>query len=198
MLVMGRLETMAALEGRRVAFLVANEGVEEVELTQPWAAVSDAGGEPVLLAPKGGTVQAYNHLTPGEGFAVDVPLADAELDAFDALVLPGGVANADALRLSHEAVRFVHEAADAGMPIAVICHGPWTMIDAGLVRDRTLTSWPSLRTDIMNAGGEWVDREVVVDRTDVNTIVSSRKPDDLPRFCEEMVKAFASAPAAAR
>jgi protease I len=198
MLVMGRLETMAALEGRRVAFLVANEGVEEVELTRPWAAVSDAGGEPVLLAPKGGTVQAYNHLTPGEGFAVDVPLADAELDAFDALVLPGGVANADALRLSHEAVRFVHEAADAGMPIAVICHGPWTMIDAGLVRDRTLTSWPSLRTDIMNAGGEWVDREVVVDRTDLNTIVSSRKPDDLPRFCEEMVKAFASAPAAAR
>ncbi len=189
---------MAALDGRRVAFLVANEGVEEVELTRPWAAVADAGGEPVLLAPQGGTVQAYNHLTPGEGFAVDVPLVDAELDAFDALVLPGGVVNADELRTVHEAVRFVREAADAGMPIAVICHGPWTMIDAGLVRGRTLTSWPSLRTDIQNAGGEWVDREVVVDRNGVNTIVSSRKPADLPRFCEELVTAVAEAPAAAR
>ena len=189
---------MAALEGRRVAFLVANEGLEQVELTQPWAAVSDAGGEPVLVAPRGGTVQAYNHHAPGDGFAVDVPLRDAEVDAFDALVLPGGVVNADELRTVPAAVRFTHELADAGKPIAVICHGPWTMIDAGLVRDRTLTSWPSLRTDIMNAGGEWVDRDVVVDRNRVNTIVSSRKPDDLPRFCAELVKVFAAAPAAAR
>src|SRR5579871_5471446 len=181
---------MAGLEGRRVAFLVANEGVEEVELTRPWAAVIDAGGEPVLLAPKGGTVQAYNHLTPGEGFAVDVPLADAELDAFDALVLPGGVVNADALRLVHEAVHFVREAAEAGMPIAVICHGPWTMIDAGLVRGRTLTSWPSLRTDIMNAGGSWVDAEVQVCTSGPNVLVTSRKPDDLPAFCDQLRSQF--------
>jgi len=183
------------LSGKRVAFLVANEGVEQVELTRPWQAVLDAGGEPVLVAPEAGQVRALNHLDRGDTFEVDEPLSEAAPHRFDALVLPGGVANPDHLRMTPEAVHFVHEFADASKPIAVICHGPWTLIDAGLVSGRTITSWPSLRTDITHAGGEWVDREVVVDRDGPSTIVSSRKPDDLPAFCEQLVSVFAATPA---
>jgi protease I len=181
------------LDGKRIAFLVANEGVEQVELTEPWKAVQQAGGTPVLVARKRGAVQAFHHLDKAEVFTADESLADASPDRFDALVLPGGVANPDQLRMQPPAVHFVHEFSDAAKPIAVICHGPWTMVDAGLVRDRTMTSWPSLRTDITNAGGEWIDEEVVVDASGPSTIVSSRKPDDLPRFCETFVRTFSQA-----
>jgi protease I len=183
------------LDGKRIAFLVANEGFEQVELAEPWKAVGNAGGQPVLVAPESGMAHGFNHLDRADSFKVDVPLAEAQPDAFDALVLPGGVANPDFLRMQPEAVHFVREFADASKPIAVICHGPWTMIDAGLISGRTLTSWPSLRTDITNAGGEWVDREVVVDREGPSTIVSSRRPDDLPAFCKELVSVFAATPA---
>jgi deglycase len=183
------------LQGKRIAFLVANEGVEQVELTEPWRTVEAAGGEPVLVSLESGQVQAFNHLDKGERFPVDQRVADADASSFDALVLPGGVANPDQLRMHPEAVRFVHEFGDRGRPIAVICHGPWTLIDAGLVRDRRITSWPSLRTDITNAGGEWVDEQVVVDRSGPSTIISSRKPDDLPAFTEQLVEVFATASA---
>ena len=143
-------------------------------------------------------MQAFNHLDRADRFRVDRRAADTDAFAFDALVLPGGVANPDQLRMHPEAVRFVREFVEQGQPIAVICHGPWTMIDAGAVRDRRLTSWPSLRTDITNAGGEWVDEQVVVDRSTPPTIVSSRKPDDLPAFVEQMVEVFATASAHAR
>jgi protease I len=186
------------LQGKRIAFLVANEGVEQVELTEPWRTVEAAGGEPVLVSLEAGEVQAFNHLDKGDRFRVDQRVADTDASAFDALVLPGGVANPDELRTHPHAVRFVREFGDRGDPIAVICHGPWTMIDAGLVRGRRLASWPSLRTDITNAGGEWVDAPVVVDRSGPSTIVSSRWPDDLPAFIEQMVEVFATAPANAR
>ena len=182
----------AALEGKRIAFLTSNEGVEQIELTEPWLAVKEAGGEPVLLAPNDGEVQAFNHLDKADSFPVDETVDAANPDQFDALVLPGGVANPDQLRMQPAAVRFVHQLADAGKPIAVICHGPWTLIDAGLVAGRRFTSWPSLSTDLTNAGAEWVDEEVVVDSNGTNTIVSSRKPDDLPRFCTQMIETFSS------
>ena len=182
-----------SLEGRRIAFLVAPEGVEQVELTEPWKAVQQAGGRPTLVSTKPGEVQAFNHLDKADTFPVDTTVEDADASAFDALVLPGGVANPDFLRMQPPAVHFVHEFSDQAKPIAVICHGPWTMVDAGIVRGRTMTSWPSLRTDITNAGGEWVDEEVVVDANGASTIVSSRKPDDLPRFCEQVVQTFSQA-----
>ena len=182
-----------ALEGKRVAFLMANEGVEQVELTEPWKAVQNAGGEPVLLAPEPGEVQAFNHLDKADRFPVDRAVEHADPEQFDALVLPGGVANPDQLRIKPPAVHFVHRMAETGRPIAVICHGPWTMIDAGLVSGRRFTSWPSLRTDLTNAGADWVDEVVVVDTNGPNTIVSSRKPHDLPRFCEELVHTFSQA-----
>jgi protease I len=181
------------LDGKRIAFLVANEGVEQVELTEPWKAVQEAGGTPVLVSPKRGEVQAFNHLDKGDVFTADESLDDADPGRFDALVLPGGVANPDQLRMQPPAVHFVRAFSDEAKPIAVICHGPWTMVDAGVVRDRTLTSWPSLRTDITNAGGEWVDEEVVVDASGPSTIVSSRKPADLPRFCDTLVQTFSQA-----
>ncbi len=182
-----------ALEGKRIAFLMANEGVEQVELTEPWKAVENAGGKPVLLAPDAGEVQAFKHLDKADRFPVDVTVDQADPEQFDALVLPGGVANPDQLRTKPPAVHFVRQLAESGRPIAVICHGPWTLIDAGLVPGRRLTSWPSLTTDLTNAGAEWVDEVVVVDTTGPNTIVSSRKPDDLPRFCEELVRVFSQA-----
>jgi protease I len=182
-----------ALEGKRVAFLTANEGVEQVELTEPWKAVQDAGGHPVLVAPDAGEVQAFNHLDKADRFPVDLTVDEAGAAQFDALVLPGGVANPDQLRTKPPAVHFVRQMAEAARPIAVICHGPWTMIDAGLVPGRRLTSWPSLRTDLTNAGADWVDEVVVVDTNGPNTIVSSRKPDDLPRFCEQLVQVFSQA-----
>jgi protease I len=178
---------MSELSGKRIAFLVAQEGVEEVELTKPWEALKAAGATPELIAPKRGAVQAMNHLDKGSTFPVDRTLEEAQPQEYDAVVLPGGVANPDELRLEQRAVRFLQELSAEGKPIGVICHGPWTLIEADLVRERTLTSWPSLKTDIRNAGGKWVNEEVVVEQG----IVSSRKPDDLPAFCAKIVEEFA-------
>jgi protease I len=177
-------------EQRRVAFLVANEGIEQVELTVPWRAVEETGGIPQLIAPKAGEVLAMNHLDKGDRFSVDGTTADLRVDDFDAVVLPGGVANPDQLRLDRPAVTFVRAMFGAGKPVAAICHGPWTLIEANVVRSRTLTSWPSLKTDIVNAGGSWVDEEVVVDTSGGNTLVTSRKPDDLKAFCDALTEAF--------
>ena len=181
------------LEGLRVAFLCANEGVEQVELEQPWEAVHGAGATPVLVAPKPGEVQAMHHLDKGERFPVDEVTSEARPADYDAVVLPGGVANPDQLRLDGPAVRFVRAVSEEGKPVAVICHGPWTLVEAGLVRGRTLTSWPSLRTDIVNAGGFWVDEPVVVCDSEPNLLVTSRKPDDLPVFCDTLRRVFAGA-----
>jgi protease I len=178
------------LDGRRIAFMVANEGIEQVELTEPWQAVKDAGGTPELLAPQPGDAQAFNHLDKGDTFTVDRAIRDADPGGYDGLVLPGGVANPDQLRTVPEAVAFVKAMFDAGKPAAVICHGPWTLVEGDLVRGRTLTSWPSLQTDIRNAGGTWVDREVQTCTDGPNVLVSSRKPDDLPAFCREFVSVF--------
>jgi protease I len=175
------------LEGMRIAFVVANEGIEQVELTEPWKAVEEAGGQPVLVAPKAGTVQAFNHLDKADTFPVDVTTEEATLDDFAGVVLPGGVANPDQLRTDEAGVRFVGEAVRRGLPVGVICHGPWTLVEAGVLDGRTITSWPSLQTDIRNAGGTWVDEEVVVD----NGLVSSRNPDDLPAFCSKLVEELA-------
>ncbi|HUA12643.1 MAG TPA: type 1 glutamine amidotransferase domain-containing protein [Solirubrobacteraceae bacterium] len=180
------------LEQKTVAFLVAQEGVEQVELEEPWRAVEQAGGEPRLVSQRHGEVQAFEHLDKASRFTVDVTLDDADADEFDALVLPGGVANPDELRTDSRAIRFVRDFFAAGKPVGVICHGPWTLVEADLVRGRRLTSWPSLQTDIRNAGGEWVDEEVVVDEG----LVSSRKPDDLPAFRETIVEEFAAGPRA--
>ncbi len=181
------------LQDVRVAFLVANEGIEQVELTKPWKAVMEAGGRPELIAPQSGTAQAVNHLEPADRFDVDRTTAELEVDEYDAAVLPGGVANPDQLRMDDGAVAFVRAMVDAGKPVAAICHGPWTLIESDVVRDRTLTSWPSLHTDIINAGGHWVDKEVVVCKSDQtpNTLITSRKPDDLPAFCRTLVAEFA-------
>jgi protease I len=180
-----------ALRGRRVAFLVANDGVEQVELTEPWRAVEEAGGIPTLIAPDAGTVQGRNHLDVGDTFDVDQLLEGATADDYDALVLPGGVANPDELRTRPDAVGLVWSFVEAGKPVAAICHAPWTLVEGGLVAGRRLTSWPSLRTDITNAGGEWVDQEVVVSDDGPNTLITSRRPDDLDAFCRELVQALA-------
>lgn len=171
------------LSGKRVAFVVANEGIEQAELTEPWKAVEGAGGTPQLIAPKAGDAQAFHHLDPADRFPVDVTTADAVAAEFDALVLPGGVANADQIRTDDAAVRFVQTIVADGKPVAVVCHGAWILAEADVLRDRTLTSWPSLRTDLENAGARWVDEEVHVD----GNLVSSRKPDDLPAFCEQLL-----------
>ncbi len=178
-----------------VLFLVANEGVEEVELTRPWQAVEEAGGRPVLVAPEAGTVQAFNHLDKGARFEAERATADLDVGAVAGIVLPGGVANPDQLRTDEHAVRFVASCFEARKPAAVICHGPWTLVEADVVRGRTLTSWPSLKTDIRNAGGRWVDEQVVVCTDGPNTLVTSRKPDDLDAFCAAMVQTFALEPA---
>ena len=174
------------LQGKRIAFLAA-DGVEQVELTEPWKAVQEAGGEPELLSIESGEVQGFNHLDRGDTFPVDREVARADAADYDGLVLPGGVANPDFLRGDENAVRFVREFFEQGKPVGAICHGSWTIVEAGVVRDRTITSWPTLRTDIRNAGGNWVDEEVVVDAG----LVSSRKPDDLPAFCAKIVEEFA-------
>lgn len=181
------------LEGRTVAFIVSNEGIEQAELTSPWKAIKDAGGRPVLVAPKAGSVQAFNHLDKADTFPVDLTTADANVDDFDAAVLPGGVANADELRTDEPAVALVTDFFESGRPVAVICHGPWTIVEADKVRGRTLTSWPSLQTDIRNAGGEWVDREVQVCESGPNVLISSRKPDDLDAFNAKLLEVFAAA-----
>jgi protease I len=175
------------LDGKKIAFLVANEGVEQVELTSPREAVEGAGAATELISIEPGEVQAFNHLDKGDKFPVDRTVDAAASDDYDALVLPGGVANPDLLRINEGAVRFVRSFVDSGKPIGVICHGPWTLVEAGAVKGRTITSWPSLRTDITNAGGEWVDREVVND----HGLVSSRKPDDLPAFNAKIIEEFA-------
>ena len=174
------------LKGKKIAFLAA-EGVEQVELTEPWKAVEQAGAQPQLLAPEAGQVQAFNHLDKADKFDVDRTVADASESDYEALVIPGGVANADFLRMDDGAVRFTRSFFEAGKPVAVICHGPWMLVEADVARNRTITSWPSLKTDIRNAGGNWVDQEVVVD----NGLVTSRKPDDLPAFCAKLVEEFA-------
>ena len=180
------------LGGMKVAFLVANEGVERVELTDPWRAVSESGGQPVLIALEAGEVRTMDHLDWAERRPVDVVVAEADPADYDALVLPGGVANPDQLRMDRAAVQFVSALFAAGRPAAVICHGPWTLIEAGLVQGRTLTSWPSLRTDITNAGGTWVDESVQVCPAGPNVLVTSRRPDDLPDFNRAMLEAFSS------
>jgi protease I len=178
---------MPDLQNKRIAFLVANEGVEQVELTEPWKAVERAGAQPQLISLEEGQVQAFNHLDKADTFEVDRSVGDADPSEYDGLVLPGGVANPDFLRMDERAVSFARSFFEAGKPVGVICHGPWTLVEADVVRDRTITSWPSLRTDIRNAGGKWVDEEVVVDEG----LVSSRRPDDLPAFCAKIVEEFA-------
>ncbi|MBW8794902.1 MAG: type 1 glutamine amidotransferase [Streptomyces sp.] len=175
----------------RIAFLVAPEGVEQVELTEPWKAVSDAGHEPVLVSTKPGKIQAFDHLDKAETFPVDEVAGETSAGSFGGLVLPGGVANPDFLRMDEKAVAFVRDFFDGGRPVAAICHAPWTLVEADVVRGRTLTSWPSLRTDIRNAGGTWVDEQVKVCDGGPNTLVTSRKPDDLKAFCEAFVDVFA-------
>jgi len=172
------------LSSKRVAFLVAPEGVEQVELTEPWKAVEGAGGSPELLSTDSGEVQAFNHLDKADTFAVDRTVSDADASEYDGLVLPGGVANPDFLRTDADAVAFVRAFFEQARPVAAICHAPWTLIEAGVVKGRKLTSWPSLQTDLRNAGASWVDEEVVVDEG----LVTSRKPDDLPAFCAKAVE----------
>jgi deglycase len=178
------------LNGLRVAFLTSNQGVEQVELTAPWQAVADAGGIPELIAPVAGTVQAFDHLDKADTFPVHRSLRDTDHTEHDAIVVPGGVANSDFLRMVPAAVVLVQRFFETGKPAAVICHGPWTLVEGDLVRGRTLTSWPSLKTDIRNAGGNWTDSEVVVCDAGPNTLVTSRKPDDLPAFCASLVEVF--------
>ena len=173
------------LDGKTIAFL-ATEGVEQVELTEPWKAVEDAGGRPELISLEAGEVQAFNHLDKGDTFRADRAVADADASAYDGLVLPGGVANPDFLRADDNAVAFVRAFFDQAKPVAAICHGPWTLVEADVLRGRTITSWPSVKTDIRNAGATWVDEEVHVDQG----LVSSRKPDDLPAFCAKLVEEF--------
>ena len=174
------------LEGKRVAILVEN-GFEQVELTEPKKALEDAGAIVDIISPKPGSVKGWQHTDWGDKLDVDLALADARAEDYDALLLPGGVMNPDKLRMNPEAVRFVAAFVDAGKPIAAICHGPWTLIEAGGVSGRTMTSWPSLQSDLRNAGATWVDRECVVDRG----LVTSRKPDDIPVFNETMIAEFA-------
>jgi len=174
------------LDGKRIAFLVAPEGIEQVELTEPWRAIEQAGGTPELISTESGEVQAFNHLDKADTFSVDHTVQDADPSGYDGLVLPGGVANPDFLRTDEGAVAFARAFFEQSKPVGVICHGPWTLIEADVLRGRTITSWPSLQTDIRNAGGTWVDEEVVVDEG----LVSSRNPDDLPAFCAKIVEEF--------
>ncbi|MEP6816894.1 MAG: type 1 glutamine amidotransferase domain-containing protein [Marmoricola sp.] len=174
------------LHGKTVAFAVAGEGVEQVELTEPWLAVEDAGGSPRLLSIELGRVQAFHHLDKADTFDVDAIFADARVGDYDALVLPGGVANPDALRTDEDAVAFIAAFSGTGKPVAAICHAPWSLIEADVVRGKRLTSWPSLRTDLENAGAEWVDEEVVRD----GALITSRSPDDLPAFNQALIDAL--------
>jgi protease I len=172
------------LQGKRIAFLVATEGIEQVELTEPWKAVQEAGGTPELVSTESGEVQAFNHLDKADTFKVDRTTREADPSDYDGLVLPGGVANPDNLRMHEDAVAFARGFFEQAKPVGVICHGPWTLIEADVVRGRTITSWPSLQTDLRNAGAKWVDEKVVVDAG----LVSSRRPDDLPAFCSKVVE----------
>ena len=176
-----------SLNSKKIA-IIATDGVEQAEFVKPREAVEKAGGKTELLSLETGQIQAMNSdINPADKFDVDKAIADASPDDYDGLILPGGTVNADKLRASDEVVSFVQKIFKDGKPAGVICHGPWTLVEADLVRDRTLTSWPSLQTDIRNAGGNWVDEEVVVDQG----LVTSRKPDDLPAFCAKIVEEFA-------
>lgn len=185
------------LKGQRIAFVVSNEGIEQAELKTPWDALEAAGAQPVLVARESGRVQAFDHLDRADEFEVDSTTSEVRAEDFDALMLPGGVANGDQVRSDPAAVALVRDFFAAGKPVGVICHGPWVIIEADQVRGRTLTSWPSLATDIRNGGGWWVDQEVQVCTAGPSTIVSSRKPDDLPAFCRTLVEVFARAGAPA-
>ncbi len=177
------------LYGRQVAFLVANEGVEQIELTEPWKAVEEAGGAPVLIAPEQGNVQTVDHLAQAQSYPVDLSVADANPDDFLALVLPGGVVNPDLLRTDALAMEFIRSFFVDDRPVAAICHAPWALIEAGVATGRTLTSWPSVQTDLRNAGATWVDDEVVVD----GNLVTGRRPDDLPAFIKHLYEVFTRA-----
>ena len=173
------------LEGKRVAFL-ATDMVEQVELTEPWKAVKDEGAQIELISLEEGKIQGFNHYDKADTFAVDRTVEEADANDYDALVIPGGVGNPDTMRMDENALQLVRDFFEQGKPVGVICHGPWMLVEAGVVRGRKVTSWPSLQTDIRNAGGEWVDKEVVVDQG----LVTSRKPDDLPAFNEKIVEEF--------
>jgi protease I len=179
------------LQGKTIAFLCAPEGTEQVELTEPWKAVEQAGATPRLVSTQSGRLQAFDHLDKADTFPVDTTVDVSDHTEFDGLLLPGGVANPDFLRTQPKAVAFAKSFFDAGKPVAVICHGPWTLIEADVVRGRTMTSWPSLQTDLRNAGATWVDEEVKVCEGGPNVLVSSRKPGDLKAFCQAAVEAFA-------
>jgi len=179
-----------ALKGKKVAILVA-DGFEEVELTKPRQALDDAGAKTSIVSPKDDTVRSWRHTEWGEDFDVDVPLRDAKAENFDALLLPGGVLNPDKLRMDADAMKFVKSFFDAGKPVAAICHGPWSVIEVGAAKGRKIASWPSLKSDLRNAGAEWIDQEVVRD----GNLVSSRNPDDIPAFNREMIKLFSEAKA---
>ena len=178
---------------KKVAFLVAPEGIEQVELTEPWKAVTDAGHEAVLVSTESGSVQMFNHLDKADTQDVDLTVGEAKVEDFDALVLPGGVANPDALRTDDTAVGFIREFVASGRPVAAICHAPWTLVEADVLKGRRVTSWPSLQTDIRNAGGEWVDEALVTD----GNLITSRNPDDLPQFCGAVVESLEHGAAAA-
>jgi protease I len=177
---------MSTLTGKNVAILVA-EGFEQIEMTGPRKALEEAGAKTQIVSPAGTQVQSWKHFDKADKFKVDVALDDADAERFDALLLPGGVANPDQLRMNARAVKFVRDFFDAHKPVAVICHGPWTLIEADVLEGRTITSWPSLKTDLVNAGAHWTDQEVVVDKG----LVSSRKPADIPAFNRRMVEEFA-------
>jgi protease I len=179
------------LRDKTIAFLVAPEGIEQVELTEPWQAVLDAGGTPKLVSTGSGTVQGYQHLDKADTFEVDETVDKAQAADYAGLVLPGGVANPDYLRTQPAAVAFAKAFFSEGIPVAAICHAPWTLVEADVVRGRRMTSWPSLQTDLRNAGATWVDEEVVVCEDGPNVLVTSRKPDDLKAFCGELVERFA-------
>jgi protease I len=181
----------ASLAGRKIAFLIAPEGAEQSETLRPWEAVAMAGGHAVLVCPQEGEAQLFEHLDRGRRLPVDRTLDEASAADFDALVLPGGVANPDLLRTDPRAVAFARAFFEAGKPVAAICHAPWLLVEADVLHDRALTSWPSLHTDIDNAGGSWRDQSVVVCKDGPNVLVTSRKPQDLPVFCETMVRHFA-------
>jgi protease I len=174
------------LQGKKIAF-IATDMVEEVELTKPWQAVKEAGGQPELISMETGEIQAFNHYDKSNTYKVDKDFSSARVDDYDGLVIPGGVGNPDTMRTDDDAVEFVRSFFEAGKPVAVICHGPWMLVESGVVRGKRVTSWPTLETDIRNAGGDWVDEEVVVD----GNVVTSRKPDDIPAFNEKMLELFA-------
>ncbi len=180
------MATNAKLSGKRVAIL-ATDGVEQVELIEPKRALDESGARTAVVSPKPRTIAGWQHDHWGDDIPVDVPLDQASADDFDALVLPGGVMNPDHLRMNQRAVQFVKDFFSAGKPVAAICHGPWLLVEANVVRGRTVTSWPSLQTDLRNAGADWVDREVVTDEG----LVTSRNPDDIPAFNRKMLEEFA-------